>query len=67
MTMIANTTKKIYGSGLRPRVFQGWCEEEGQKCVAQTLLSVPASSTVVTMHRQECLCHKLGLGIAQKP
>jgi hypothetical protein len=44
-------------------MFQDWCEHEGQKYVAQSLLSVPASSTIVIVHRQECLCHTSQIAI----
>ena len=68
MTMIAKTTRRIDGLGQGPCLFQGSSstlrfaalqgrEEGGQKYVAQTLLSVPAASSIPIGHRQECLCH----------
>jgi len=50
MTMIAETTRRFFGSALGLHMFQDCCEHGGQKYVAQTLLSVPASSAI--LHRR---------------
>jgi len=57
MAMISKTTRMIYGPCQGPHLFQNWCEQRSQKYVAQTLLSVPASSMIIIVSRRECLCH----------
>src|SRR5947209_12194099 len=77
MTMIAKTTRRFFGSGLGPHMFQDWCEQEGHKYVAQTLLSVFAFFTLLPPQAgphsraafarewaEECLCHTSQIAIS---
>src|SRR5690348_1053304 len=79
MTMIAKMTRRFFGSGLGPHMFQDWCEQEGQKYAAQTLMSVPGTlrsyadkgkagphsrAGFAREWAEECLCHTSQIAIS---